>query len=97
MLELCGRSHTVKEVHQAIEDLHAVSPKSWSIDLMFGLPHQTLEIFEESVEEAIKVRPTHLSCYDLQLEEATPFARWYEVGSQVSDTQKSHSFFHSSC
>jgi len=80
LLELCGRSHSVRDVYQAIEDMHAVGPGSWSLDLMFGLPHQTLDIWHASLSEAMKADPDHVSCYDLQIETGTPFAKWYEVG-----------------
>jgi oxygen-independent coproporphyrinogen-3 oxidase len=94
LLEVCGRSHNVVEVYQAIDDMHAVSPPSWSIDLMFGLPHQTLQTWEHTLGEAIKADPHHVSCYDLQIEESTPFARWYEVGAKpLPDEETGADFF----
>ncbi|QDZ20905.1 oxygen-independent coproporphyrinogen III oxidase [Chloropicon primus] len=94
LLELCGRSHTLREVYQAIDDLHAASPASWSIDLMFGLPHQSLRAWEKTLDEAVAAEPSHVSCYDLQVEEATPFARWYEVGmAPLPDEDTSAEFF----
>ena len=94
LLELCGRSHNLAEVYQAIDDMHAVSPPSWSIDLMFGLPHQTLETWDHTLGEAIKADPHHVSCYDLQIEDSTPFARWYEVGMKpLPDEETGAKFF----
>ncbi len=80
LLAACGRSHNLADVYRAIEDMHHVGPASWSLDLMFGLPHQTPEVWESTLAEAIAADPPHVSCYDLQIEAGTPFDRWYEVG-----------------
>ena len=83
LLEACGRSHTLAEVYKAIEDVHGVTGlRSWSLDLMHGLPHQTPEVWEATLEETLRAMPPHVSCYDLQVEENTPFDRWYQVGNK---------------
>lgn len=54
--------------------------KRWSLDLISGLPGLTPALWRESLEEAVKAAPSHVSVYDLQVEEGTPFGRWYTPG-----------------
>jgi len=76
----CGRSHNVADIWQAVQFLEAVGFTNFSLDLISGLPHQSLEQWENSLLQAISISPTHLSCYDLVLEEVTPFGKRYQVG-----------------
>ena len=80
LLGLCGRSHQVADIYEAIDLLHKAEIVNISIDLISGLPQQTMERWEFSLEGAIALSPTHISCYDLIVEPKTPFARYYEPG-----------------
>ena len=51
-----------------------------NLDLMFGLPSQTVSDVRETLEAAIALSPTHLSCYGLMVEEGTPICRDIAVG-----------------
>ena len=51
-----------------------------NLDLMFGLPGQSLTAWEESLQEALAFAPTHLSVYGLTIEERTPFYRRQQLG-----------------
>ena len=82
LLQACGRSHTVDDVYTAIELVHQAGFKNFSLDLISGLPHQTLTHWQESLEQAIALAPTHLSCYDLTIEPVTAFGRQYKPGMQ---------------
>ena len=53
---------------------------SRNIDLMFGVPGQTAEIWRATLEQALKLRPEHISFYSLQLEEGTPLYDSYRFG-----------------
>lgn len=44
-----------------------------SLDLIYGLPHQTLEGWQKNLSAALDLTPEHLSCYGLKVEEGTPF------------------------
>jgi putative oxygen-independent coproporphyrinogen III oxidase len=79
-LAACGRTHRVHDVYQAIDDLQAVEMPVWSLDLISGLPHQTLAVWEASLAQAIAVAPSHLSVYDLTVEPGTVFSRRYVAG-----------------
>jgi oxygen-independent coproporphyrinogen-3 oxidase len=80
LLQACGRSHTVDQIDVAIEHLHHVGLVNFSLDLISGLPHQTIEHWQESLERAIALAPAHLSCYDLTIEPVTAFGRRYKPG-----------------
>lgn len=81
LLQACGRSHTVAESCAAVEMLQAVGITNWSLDLISGLPHQTLADWQASLTQAIALAPSHLSCYDLVLEPVTAFGKRYEPGA----------------
>ncbi|KAI8529155.1 hypothetical protein RHMOL_Rhmol12G0203700 [Rhododendron molle] len=80
LLKACGRAHSVKEVHEAIEIVGSCGVENWSMDLISSLPHQTSEMWEESLMLAIEARPTHVSVYDLQVEQGTKFGILYTPG-----------------
>ncbi|KAK9866174.1 hypothetical protein WJX84_010459 [Apatococcus fuscideae] len=79
-LERCGRSHDLHDVQAALGLMQQAQPASWSLDLISGLPHLSMEDWRESLEAAIAAQPPHISTYDLQIEDKTPFARLYRPG-----------------
>jgi putative oxygen-independent coproporphyrinogen III oxidase len=81
LLQLCGRSHTVSDIYKAVELLHQGGVENWSLDLISGLPQQTLVDWEASLKCAIDLNPQHISCYDLIVEAQTPFAKQYQPGN----------------
>ena len=82
LLQLCGRSHTVSDIYTAVELLHRGGVSNWSLDLISGLPQQTSDNWVASIECAIELNPTHISCYDLIVEAQTPFAKQYQPGDK---------------
>ena len=80
LLETAGRSHTVEEIYRALDCIDAAGFTNISLDLISGLPHQTLADWETSLDKAIALAPTHLSCYDLTIEPVTAFGRQYKPG-----------------
>ena len=73
LLEACGRSHRTKDVERSVALLRSTG--NWSLDLMSGLPGQTLAMWLESLELAIEAGSTHLSVYDLTVEPGTVFGK----------------------
>jgi oxygen-independent coproporphyrinogen-3 oxidase len=51
-----------------------------NLDLIYGLPNQTMESWRESVEAALALAPEHLSLYCLTIEPGTPMQRWLNNG-----------------
>jgi len=82
LLQVCGRSHTANDVYTAVELIHQANISNFSLDLISGLPHQTLEQWQESLSKAIALQPTHLSVYDLIVEPVTAFGRQYKPGAK---------------
>ncbi|WP_071518523.1 radical SAM family heme chaperone HemW [Geitlerinema sp. PCC 9228] len=78
LLQVSGRSHSVADIHTAIQLIHTTGISNFSIDLMAGLPHQTLADWKETLHRAIATQATHISVYDLIVEPKTPFARYYQ-------------------
>ena len=88
LLKACGRSHNSIDIFAAIELLHQVEISDFSLDLISGLPHQTLEQWQESLETAANLAPTHISCYDLIIEPVTAFGRQYAPGVKPLPTDE---------
>ncbi|GAP94476.1 radical SAM family heme chaperone HemW [Leptolyngbya sp. NIES-2104] len=82
ILKACGRTHTVEEIYSSIDLLHQAGIENFSLDLISGLPHQTIEIWQQSLEKAIALSPTHLSIYDLTIEPQTPFGKQLKPGEK---------------
>jgi putative oxygen-independent coproporphyrinogen III oxidase len=80
LLLACGRSHAVPDIYTAVELIQRAAIPSFSLDLISGLPHQTLHQWQESLEKAIALSPNHLSTYDLTIEPMTAFGRRYKPG-----------------
>ena len=72
-LHLLGRVHTVSDFLRVWENLHACGVNNINVDLMAGLPGQTLEKFLHSLENVLALSPQHISVYGLQIEEGTAF------------------------
>ena len=81
LLHGAGRAHTLADVYTALDHLHQAQIPNWSLDLISGLPLQSIEDWDWSLQEAIVAQPTHLSLYDLVLEPQTVFGKRYPEGS----------------
>ncbi|MFC2022253.1 radical SAM family heme chaperone HemW [Chloroflexota bacterium] len=80
-LALLGRIHTAAEARDAVQHARGAGFDNLSIDLIYGLPGQTLSDWQHTLDEAITMRPEHLSLYSLTLEEETPMWRALREGS----------------
>ena len=70
-----GRIHTREEALQSILWAKQAGFENLSLDLIFGLPKQSLKAWEYNLQEAIKIHPEHLSLYNLIVEDGTPLAK----------------------
>jgi oxygen-independent coproporphyrinogen III oxidase len=77
-----GRSHTAQDTRQTFRYLRDAGFNSVSFDLIAGLPGQTLERWEQNLDEALALRPEHLSFYLLEVHEGTPLAEHIRRGLQ---------------
>jgi oxygen-independent coproporphyrinogen-3 oxidase len=71
-LRLLGRVHTPREVPPAVEALRRAGIANIALDLMYGIPGQTLSSWRATLAATLDLAPDHLSCYALSFEPATP-------------------------
>ena len=74
-LRAIHRAHTAQQTNQAVELARKAKFTNLSLDLIYGLPGQTMDSWKATVEHALSLIPQHLSCYGLKVEEGTPLAR----------------------
>jgi len=72
-LSILGRIHSSIEACDAVRAAKHVGFTNINLDLMYGLPGQTVESWRASLQQAISLSPQHLSVYQLTIEEGTPF------------------------
>ena len=72
-LKILGRLHTYEDFLNAYDDALHAGFKNINIDLIYGIPHQTVDKFKESLTRVLKFMPTHISIYNLIIEEGTKF------------------------
>ena len=71
-LQAIGRVHTWEQVGAAVEAARKAKFENLSLDLIYGLPQQTMEQWQANLTAAVDLAPEHLSCYGLKVEEGTP-------------------------
>jgi oxygen-independent coproporphyrinogen-3 oxidase len=77
-LKVIGRIHTSEQVGLSIQLIRATGFDNLNLDLMFGLPGQSMTDWQKTLEQALEFSPEHLSIYGLMIEEGTPLARRLE-------------------
>ncbi|CAG7639587.1 Heme chaperone HemW [Paenibacillus solanacearum] len=80
LLEGIGRIHNTDDVYRSLENARAAGFTNMSIDLMFGLPKQTIQIMKDTLREALALNLPHYSIYSLKVEENTLFHTLYQRG-----------------
>ena len=83
VLELIGRRHNAAQVTAAINSLRENGINNISIDLIYGLPGQTVDSWTRSVEQAVALKPQHISAYGLTYEEGTKLWHQRERGEVI--------------
>lgn len=87
-LTFLGREHSPDQARYAIEEAQALFPRL-SFDLIYARPHQTPESWKRELQDALTLSPTHLSLYQLTIEQGTPFYTWHARGEFVVPEQDS--------
>jgi oxygen-independent coproporphyrinogen-3 oxidase len=86
LLQLIGRRHTSQQAIEAVLLAQAAGFDNISIDLMYALPTQTMDMWQEDVEQALQLGVQHISSYGLIYEEGTALTQMLEAGDiQVID------------
>ncbi|WP_238915636.1 radical SAM family heme chaperone HemW [Clostridium sp. YIM B02555] len=78
LLKRIGRIHSYEDFENNYLLARKIGFQNINVDLMFGLPNQTVEDWEESLIKIAKLKPEHISAYSLIVEEGTPFYTLYE-------------------
>lgn len=85
MLKKLGRPHNFHQAKQAVTLARQAGFGNISLDLMYGLPNQTLTAWKETVLRIVGLRPEHISCYALKVEEGTPLWSYKELANLPDD------------
>lgn len=85
MLKKLGRPHTFQQAKQAMQLARKAGFANISLDLMYGLPNQTLSAWKETVIRIAGMRPEHISCYALKVEEGTPLWEYKDCANLPND------------
>lgn len=93
-LQWMNRAHQAEQSVQAIKDLQEAGFDNISIDLIFGMPEQTLEAWKEEIQTALQFGIPHLSCYALTPEPKTALWHMIESGKtlQIDSDQQARMF-----
>jgi len=80
LLQFLGRVHSAEETRKALRSVRAAGFDNFSLDLIYGIPGQTVDGVSRDLSEALEHEPPHLSAYNLTIEEGTPFHARYRQG-----------------
>jgi oxygen-independent coproporphyrinogen-3 oxidase len=79
-LKMLERTHSFFDVIEAVTSARKAGIKNLNLDLIYGLPEQTMETWQTTVPRILDLHPEHISAYALTLEHGTPFGRWASKG-----------------
>lgn len=80
LLTELNRPYQIADFQRVIEIVKNSPLKNFNLDLIFGLPNQTLADWQESVTNTIACQPNHISCYSLELDNSSKFGRLWQQG-----------------
>jgi len=93
LLNLLGREHNAKQGEESFDIFRGAGFSNINIDLMFGLPGQTLRQWQSTLERTVSLRPEHISTYCLTYEEDTEFFLRQARGEFRQDSDADAEFF----
>ena len=93
ILSILGREHTPEEAKESVRMLQEAGIPQVNIDLMFSIPGQSLESWQETLRQALLLAPDHISAYNLTYEEDTAFFESLQLGEWKQDEERDAQFF----
>jgi oxygen-independent coproporphyrinogen-3 oxidase len=93
LLKLLGREHNAKQGQESFQILRGAGFSNINVDLMFGLPGQTIEQWRSTLERTVSLMPEHVSTYCLTYEEDTDFFLRHARGEFRQDSDADAEFF----
>ncbi len=88
LLKKLGRNHDQKSAIKSIENTLKAGFKNFNVDLMYGIPSQSINQWRESLTKIKNYEINHLSTYNLTFEEGTPFYHWEKQGKLIAPKDK---------
>ena len=85
ILKQLGRPHDYAQAVQAVKKIRKHHFHNLSVDLMYGLPGQRLADWKNTLENVLQLKPEHISCYGLKVEEGTPLYDYQEFYNLADD------------
>ena len=85
ILKKIGRPHSYAQAVTAVQRIRKAGFRNLSLDLMYGLPGQSLEDWEQTLKNVLTLTPEHISCYGLKVEEGTPLYEYREFCNLADD------------
>lgn len=85
ILKKLGRPHSYAQAVSAVQRIRKAGFRNLSLDLMYGLPFQSLQAWESTLKNVLKLMPEHISCYGLKVEEGTPLAEYQQYCNLADD------------
>lgn len=86
-LAFLNRRHNVKQIYKAVDNCRQEGVMNISIDLIYGLPGQTTELWEANIDAILSIAPPHISAYHLIYEEGTPLTLMLKQG-KIKETDE---------
>ena len=93
LLKVLGRVHDAEQVRQSFAILRAAGYANLNLDLIYGVPGQTLAQWEDSLRQTIALQPDHISAYCLTYEEDTEYFDRLQRGEFRENTDQDAAFF----
>jgi oxygen-independent coproporphyrinogen-3 oxidase len=93
LLKVLGREHNAQQAQQSFHILRRAGFSNINVDLMFGLPGQTIEHWRSTLKKTIRLQPEHISAYCLTYEEDTEFFLRHARGELLQNTDADAAFF----
>ena len=93
MLNRLGRVHSAPQAERSFHILREAGFTNVNLDLIFGIPGQSIETWEQSLRKTIGLAPEHISAYCLTFEEDTEFFRRHQRGELPQDTEQDAKFY----
>ena len=93
ILEVLGRVHSAEQARRSYDILRAAGFENINLDLIFGVPTQTVEQWRRSLAETVALGPEHISAYNLTYEEDTEFFRRFVSGEFTQDAEADAALF----
>lgn len=83
LLKIIGRTHKVEDIYKSLQLLRNANINNINIDLMFGLPSQSIEDVMDSLKKVVDLKMEHISYYGLILEEGTYLNKLFKEGKVI--------------